>query len=66
MVNELRGEKIDIVPFSDDPVDFVAKALQPAKVKEVRIDHIAGTAEVIVPLLIQFARGTTPPSLLPR
>ena len=49
VVNELRGEKIDIVPFSDDPVDFVAKALQPAKVKEVRIDHIAGTAEVIVP-----------------
>lgn len=49
VVNELRGEKIDIVPFSDDPVDFVAKALQPAKVKEVRIDHVAGTAEVIVP-----------------
>lgn len=49
VVNELRGEKIDIVPFSDDPQDFVAKALQPAKVKEVRIDLEAGTAEVIVP-----------------
>ena len=49
VVNELRGEKIDIVPFSDDPADFVTKALSPAKVREVRIDHDGGTAEVIVP-----------------
>jgi transcription termination/antitermination protein NusA len=49
VVNELRGEKIDIVPFSDDRNDFVMKALQPAKVKEVRIDEEARTAEVIVP-----------------
>ena len=49
VVNELRGEKIDIVPFSEDPADFVAKALSPAKVKEVRIDENSGTAEVIVP-----------------
>jgi N utilization substance protein A len=49
VVNELRGEKIDIVPFSDEPSDFVMKALSPAKVKEVRIDEITGTAEVIVP-----------------
>ena len=49
VVNELRGEKIDIVPFSDDPYEFVAKALSPAKVKEVRIDEAAGVAEVIVP-----------------
>ena len=49
VVNELRGEKIDIVPFSDDPADFVTKALSPAKVREVRIDHETGTAEVIVP-----------------
>src|SRR5690606_15853065 len=49
VVNELRGEKIDIVPYSDDPADFVAKALSPAKVKEVRIDEETGTAEVIVP-----------------
>ena len=49
VVNELRGEKIDIVPFSDDLPDFVAKALQPAKVKEVRIHEDTGTAEVIVP-----------------
>src|SRR6187455_3286406 len=49
VVNELNGEKIDIVPFSDDPYDFVMKALSPAKVKEVRIDEETGTAEVIVP-----------------
>jgi len=49
VVNELRGEKIDIVPFSDDPADFVMKALSPAKVKEVRIHEDTGVAEVIVP-----------------
>ena len=49
VVNELRGEKIDIVPFSEEQEDFVMKALSPAKVKEVRIDHTTGTAEVIVP-----------------
>jgi N utilization substance protein A len=49
VVNELRGEKIDIVPFSDDHNDFVMKALQPAKVKEVRIDYDTRVAEVIVP-----------------
>jgi len=49
VVNELRGEKIDIVPFSEDHQDFVMKALQPAKVKEVRIDYDTRVAEVIVP-----------------
>src|SRR5882724_7314612 len=49
VVNELRGEKIDIVPFSSESSDFVMKALSPAKVKEVRIDLENGTAEVIVP-----------------
>jgi N utilization substance protein A len=49
VVNELNGEKVDIIPFSEDPYDFVAKALSPAKVKEVRIDFDTGTAEVIVP-----------------
>jgi len=49
VVNELQGEKIDIVPFSADSPDFVAKALSPAKVKEVRIDEYEGRAEVIVP-----------------
>ncbi|MCB0993544.1 MAG: transcription termination/antitermination protein NusA [Acidimicrobiales bacterium] len=49
VVNELRGEKIDIVPFAEDPHAFVEKALQPAKVTEVRIDEETGTATVIVP-----------------
>ena len=49
VVNELRGEKIDIIPFSDESADFVTKALSPAKVREVRIDVETGTAEVIVP-----------------
>ena len=49
VVNELRGEKIDIVPFSEDQHDFVAKALSPAKVREVRFHDLEGVAEVIVP-----------------
>ena len=49
VVNELRGEKIDIVPFSDDPAEFVREALGPAKVKEVRINEALGIATVIVP-----------------
>jgi N utilization substance protein A len=49
VVNELRGEKIDIVPFTDDTQDFIMKALSPAKVKEVRLHEETGTAEVIVP-----------------
>ena len=44
VVNELNGEKIDIIPFSDDLEDFVMKALAPAKVTEVRIDYETGTA----------------------
>ena len=49
VTNELRGEKIDIVPFSEEPSEFVMRALQPAKVKEVRLDEDTGTATVIVP-----------------
>ncbi len=49
VVTELHGEKVDIVPYTDDPSDFVMKALAPAKVKEVRIHEDTGIAEVIVP-----------------
>jgi N utilization substance protein A len=49
VVNELRGEKIDVVPWSENPGEFVANALQPARVKEVRTDPETGTALVIVP-----------------
>lgn len=49
VVNELRGEKVDIVPWAEDPGEFVANALSPAKAKAVRIDPETQTAEVIVP-----------------
>ena len=49
VVNELRGEKIDIVPFSEDLADFVAKALSPAKVSQVIISDDGTQADVIVP-----------------
>jgi N utilization substance protein A len=49
VVNELNGEKVDIIPFSDDQYEYVARALSPAKVKEVRLHEDTGTAEVIVP-----------------
>jgi len=49
VVNELKSEKVDIVPYSEDPADFVMKALSPAKVKEVLLDAETGTATVVVP-----------------
>src|SRR6187200_2055549 len=49
VVNELRGEKIDVVQWTEDPARFVANALAPAKVKEVRVEPTAGVAQVIVP-----------------
>ena len=49
VVNELAGEKVDIVPYTDNPVEFVQSALAPARVREVRIHEDTGTAEVIVP-----------------
>jgi N utilization substance protein A len=49
VVDELRGEKVDIVPWSPDPAQFVASALQPAKVVRVDIDPDTKTARVVVP-----------------
>ena len=49
VVSELRGEKIDIIPFNDEPARFVAKALAPAKVREVYVDDENRQATVIVP-----------------
>ncbi|MDE0160834.1 MAG: transcription termination factor NusA [Acidimicrobiaceae bacterium] len=49
VVNELRGEKIDIVPFSSELDEFVAKALSPARIKEVRPNEMTGDCDVIVP-----------------
>ena len=49
VVNELRGEKIDVVPWSDESATFVANALQPAKVTRVIVDPDSQTAQVVVP-----------------
>jgi N utilization substance protein A len=49
VVNELRGEKVDIIPFSEDKRDFIAKAMSPAKVSEVRLSPDETQADVIVP-----------------
>jgi len=49
VVTELRGEKIDVVPWSDDAAELVANALQPAKVTRVIVDPDSQTAQVIVP-----------------
>jgi len=49
VVSELRGEKIDVVEWSENPAEFVSNALSPARVKEVRVDETQHTAEVIVP-----------------
>src|SRR5213082_2246851 len=49
VVSELRGEKIDIIPFNEEPARFVAKALSPARVREVLVDDESKQATVIVP-----------------
>src|SRR5881398_2659765 len=49
VVSELRGEKIDIIPYNEEPARFVAKALSPARVREVLVDDDAKQATVIVP-----------------
>ncbi|HEV7459621.1 MAG TPA: transcription termination factor NusA, partial [Solirubrobacteraceae bacterium] len=49
VVSELRGEKIDIIPYNDEPARFVAKALSPARVREVLVDDDGRQATVIVP-----------------
>ena len=48
VTNELRGERVDVVPFSDDPVELIQNALAPARVREVRLDDETGTATVVV------------------
>jgi N utilization substance protein A len=49
VVSELRGEKIDIIPYNEEPARFVAKALSPARVREVIVDDDERQATVIVP-----------------
>ncbi len=49
VVSELRGEKIDIIPYNEEPARFVAKALSPARVREVLVDDENMQATVVVP-----------------
>src|ERR671932_93296 len=49
VVSELRGEKIDIIPWNPEPARFVAKALSPARVREVYLDDEAKEATVVTP-----------------
>jgi len=49
VVSELRGEKIDIIPYNEEPARFVAKALSPARVREVLVDDEGKQSTVIVP-----------------
>jgi N utilization substance protein A len=44
--NELGGEKIDIIEWSEDPVKFIAQALQPAKILNVQVDYEEKSAKV--------------------
>ncbi len=49
IVNELYDEKVDIIPYSDDPVVYITNALSPAKVSSVKLDHAEKKAFVVVP-----------------
>lgn len=49
IVQELRGEKIDIIPFSEDPAKLIENALSPAQISQVIIDEVDHLMEVIVP-----------------
>lgn len=48
VTNELRGERVDIVPYSEELVEFVENALQPSRCRDVRIDEDTSVATVIV------------------
>lgn len=49
VVNELNGEKVDIIPWCEDPLEYVARALSPAKVMMVQVEEDNKSARVVVP-----------------
>ena len=49
VINELNGEKIDIISYSENPADYIVSALSPAEVSEITVDTAAGVANVLVP-----------------
>ena len=48
VINELNGEKIDIINYSENPADYIVAALSPAEVSEITVDTAAGVANVLV------------------
>src|SRR6201982_2038867 len=69
VVSELRGEKIDIIPWNPEPARFVAKALSPARVREVYLDDEGKEATVVVPddqLALAIGKEGMNPRLAPR
>jgi N utilization substance protein A len=48
VIQELKGEKIDIIPWNDHPLQFVRSALQPAEISSIRTDEATHTMEVMV------------------
>lgn len=60
LMDELRPEKIDVVPYSEDPKQYILNALSPAKVNTIKLDHEAKSAYVTVPdnqLSLAIGRG---------
>lgn len=60
LMDELRPEKIDVVPFSEDPETFIINALSPAKVNTIKLNHDDRSAYVVVPdnqLSLAIGRG---------
>ena len=49
IVNELGGEKIDVINWSEDPKEFIAAALSPSKVLEVALNEAEQSAKIVVP-----------------
>ena len=49
VINELNGEKIDIINYSENPADYIVAALSPAEVSEITVDTAAGVSNVLVP-----------------
>ncbi len=49
VINELNGEKIDIINYSENPAEYIVSALSPAEVSEITVDTAAGVANVVVP-----------------
>ncbi len=60
VINELHGEKIDIINYNENPADYIIAALSPAEVSEITVDTAAGVANVLVPenkLSLAIGRG---------